>query len=136
MTSYKIKYIKNNRYPKAYRLFILDMVNCIVKKTNEENIKLKTALSLRRLLESNKNYPHNENDVDVIVKSYGKVSDEVDIRKATVSNILNAKSVAKSTTLILILEAMGFSLNDFAKTYYSISESDIVAFKKFLLSRE
>ncbi|SHL04710.1 hypothetical protein [Flavobacterium chilense] len=136
MTSYKIKYIKNNRYAKAYRLFILDMVNCNVKKISEENIKLKTALSLRRLLESNKNYPHNENDVDIIVKSYGKISDEGDIRKATVSNILNAKSVAKSTTLILILEAMGFSLTDFAKTYYSISESDIVAFKKFLLSRE
>ncbi|SMP20286.1 hypothetical protein SAMN06265346_106145 [Flavobacterium hercynium] len=136
MTSYKIKYIKNNRYVKAYRLFILDMVNCNVKKISEENIKLKTALSLRRLLESNKNYPHNENDVDIIVKSYGKISDEGDIRKATVSNILNAKSVAKSTTLILILEAMGFSLTDFAKTYYSISESDIVAFKKFLLSRE
>ncbi|OXA93819.1 hypothetical protein B0A66_06110 [Flavobacterium hercynium] len=112
------------------------MVNCNVKKISEENIKLKTALSLRRLLESNKNYPHNENDVDIIVKSYGKISDEGDIRKATVSNILNAKSVAKSTTLILILEAMGFSLTDFAKTYYSISESDIVAFKKFLLSRE
>lgn len=136
MTSYKIKYIKNNRYAKAYRLFILDMFNCIVKKINEENIKLKTAISLRRLLESNKNYPHNENDIDAIVKSYGKISDEGDIRKATVSNILNAKTVAKSTTLILILEAMGFSLTDFAKTYYSINESDIVAFKKFLLSRE
>ncbi|MFH6960654.1 hypothetical protein ACHRV1_24930 [Flavobacterium aquidurense] len=107
-----------------------------MKKIDEENIKLKTAISLRRLLESNKNYPHNENDVDAIVKSYGKISDEGDIRKATVSNILNAKSVAKSTTLILILEAMGFSLTDFAKTYYSISEPDIVAFKKFLLSRE
>ncbi|KUJ62029.1 hypothetical protein AR687_10785 [Flavobacteriaceae bacterium CRH] len=112
------------------------MFNCIVKKINEENIKLKTAISLRRLLESNKNYPHNENDIDAIVKSYGKISDEGDIRKATVSNILNAKSVAKSTTLILILEAMGFSLTDFAKTYYSINESDIFAFQKFLELRK
>lgn len=100
------------------------MLIAVVKKETDDNTIFKIAISLRKLLESNGNL--------VIKQSYDKIATNANIRKATVSNTFNAKSVPNSLTLFLIIEAMGFSLMDFSKVYDSIATSDIALFKKFL----
>jgi hypothetical protein len=100
------------------------MLIAVVKKETDDNTKFKIAISLRKLLESNGDLP--------IMQSYDKIASTANIRKATVSDTFNAKSVPNSLTLFLIIEAMGFSLTDFSKVYDSIVNSDIEIFKKFL----
>ena len=69
-------------------------------------------------------------DNDDVADSYGKIAMNSDLRKATVSDTFNAKSTPTATTLILIIEAMGFKLADFASKYESIKESEIGNFNK------
>ena len=100
------------------------MLIAFVKKETDDYTKLKIAISLRRLLESNGDLP--------IMQSYNKIALTAYIRKATVSDTFNAKSIPNSLTLFLIIEAMGFSLTDFSKIYDSIEDSDIKLFIKKL----
>jgi hypothetical protein len=101
------------------------MFIAFVKKETDENIKLKIAVSLRKLLETIEGYP--------VAQSYNKIALTAYVRKATVSDAFNAKSIPNSLTLFLIIEAMGFSITDFAKVYDSIENSDLIEFKKILL---
>lgn len=94
----------------------------IVKKELQENIKFKITISLRKLLlNSGKETSH---------QSYSDIADTAEIRKATVSDTFNAKSIPSSSTLILILKAMGISFNDFENMFDTIQDSDILAFKR------
>lgn len=101
-----------------------------VRKLLEENIKIKIAISLRTLLEKSKLYTQTKGKNDFIGDSYNTIALNAEIRKATVTNIFNAKSSPNSTTLIFIIEAMGFQFSDFSKIYDSISDKDIQGFKK------
>ena len=100
-----------------------------MKDALEEHIKIKIAVTLNRLLEnSKKSDPIGEKGN--IAKSYNQIALNADIRKATVSNTFNAISTPSVVTLILIIEAMGYKLQDFAEIYYSIESSDIKKFRK------
>lgn len=101
------------------------MLIAFVKKETDEYIKLRIAISLRRLLQSI--------GQDPVTQSYNKIAVSAYIRKATVSDTFNAKSIPNSLTLFLIVEAMGFSVTDFAKVYDSIENSDLLIFKNTLL---
>lgn len=101
------------------------MLIAFVKKETDENIKLRIAVSLRRLLESTGEHPATQ--------SYNKIALTAYIRKATVSDTFNGKSIPNSLTLFLIVEAMGFSITDFAKVYDSIENSDLLKFKSSLI---
>lgn len=91
----------------------------------EEHIKIKLAITLYKLLSLNK----KQKNMDSIAKSYNQIALSADIRKATVSNIFNARSIPNFRTLILIIEAMEYTLGDFAKVYESIEFSEISQFK-------
>jgi len=93
-----------------------------VKKELEENIKFKIAASLRKLI--------NCEDIELLSDSYNQIALAIDMRKGTVSDTFNANSKPSSSTLIMIINAMGYSLNDFAKVYESITEAEIKGFKK------
>ncbi|TXD81179.1 hypothetical protein ESY86_18575 [Subsaximicrobium wynnwilliamsii] len=97
---------------------------------NSGNIKIKIAIALNRLLTINIEYSKVEDDDLDIIKSYNKIALDADIRKATVSDAFNAKSKSgpNSTTIVLIIEAMGFSIKDFAIIYDSINKNDIENF--------
>lgn len=96
-----------------------------MEKAIENKIKLKIAISLKILLDRSKN-----SSKSFLADSYNTIALNADIRKATVSNIFNAKSNPNSTTLISIIEAMGFSLTDFSEIYCAINEKDISQFNK------
>lgn len=96
-----------------------------MKKKLEEHIKVKIATSLHKLLQ--------RNGKDAVAQSYNDIALAADIRKATVSDTFNAKSTPNSSTLFLILEAMGYTISEFANTYDTLKDSEILAFKRGLV---
>ncbi len=99
-----------------------------MKKESIQLIRFKIAFSLNELLMTSKDFYQ---EGDEMAKSYNQIALNADLRKATVSDTFNAKSAPSTTTLILIIEAMGFKLNDFAKIYDSVTDADIGKFKTF-----
>jgi hypothetical protein len=93
-----------------------------VKEELEYIIKIKIAISLRRLLV--------QKGIAVDVNSYHDIAVAADLRKATVSDAFNANKASKGITIFLIVKAMGFSIVDFAKIYESVLDSEITQFKK------
>lgn len=94
------------------------------------DINAKIAITLNRLLDASKNFrPTGNNEVD-IANSYNKIALNAYIRKATVSDTFNGKSVPTTATLIFIIEGMGYKLSDFALIYDSITDVDIKKFKE------
>ena len=100
-----------------------------MKKESIQHIRFKIAISLNELLITSKDFRQEDGKVDEIAKSYNEIALSADVRKATVSDTFNAKSVPSTTTLIFIIEAMGYTLNDFAKIYDSVTDTDINKFK-------
>jgi len=96
------------------------------------HIKIKIAISLNRLLDASKRFRPINNKEEEIAKSYNKIALAAYIRKATVSDIFNAKSktAPNTATLLLIIEGMGYNLNDFAIVYDSVIEADIIEFEQ------
>ncbi|MDI5894818.1 hypothetical protein [Flavobacterium algoritolerans] len=117
--------LKNIGTPKRTDILFKLLLIAFVKKDLEEHIKVKIATSLHKLLQSN--------GKDAVAQSYNDIAIAADIRKATVSDTFNAKSSPNSSTLILILEAMGYSLRDFAHIYDTIKDSEVLAFKRGLI---
>ncbi len=100
-----------------------------MKKQEEENIKIKVAISLRTLLKMNKNYSQKLGNEKEIVDSYEKISIAADIRKATVTQSFSGFTRTSLTTVILIIEAMDYKLQDFTKIYAELTDKHISDFK-------
>ncbi|MBF8457236.1 hypothetical protein IV494_08575 [Kaistella sp. G5-32] len=99
-----------------------------MKIEEQTYIKIKIAISLNKLLSCSKDSIETK-EVSNYTKSYNKIALSADLRKATVSDIFNAKSNCQIASLFPIIQAMGYSITDFAKVYDDISDSNI---KKFL----
>lgn len=99
-----------------------------MKSEEQTNIKFKIAISLNQLLSRNKG-SIEERNLPNFIKSYNKIALTADLRKATVSDIFNAKSNCQITSLVPIIEAMGYNLSDFAEVYDNVTESQV---KKFI----
>ena len=65
-----------------------------------------------------------------IVYSYHGIASNALLRKSTVNDTLNGKTIPKATTLISIVEGMGFTMTDFSKEFDSISEKEINKYLK------
>lgn len=100
-----------------------------MEKEVEKLINIKVALSLRQLLEKGKKNPLSGDVKQDVAKSYNRIAINANIRKATVSDTFNAKHSSYLGTIILIIEAMGFNLEDFSQIYCSINEDEISNFK-------
>ncbi|WP_346985990.1 hypothetical protein [Chryseobacterium sp. POE27] len=91
----------------------------------EENInKFKIIISLKKLLEKGKNLQIEVKDKKIVYSYHGLASNAL-LRKATINDTLNGKTSPKAKTLISIVEAMGFTMTDFGKTFDAISEEEI-----------
>lgn len=104
-----------------------------MKQELEEQIRIKIAISLNKLLKTSKGRGLSEDSKVDIPDTYNKIALLADLRKATVSDTFNAKSTPNSATLILIVEAMGFDLIDFSNIYCSIVESEL---SDFMLNKD
>lgn len=95
-----------------------------VVNTEETIYKIKIILSLKKLLENGKKL-QKEIKGNKIVYSYHGVASSALLRKATINDTLNGKTSPKATTLISIIEAMGFTMTEFGKEFDSISDNEI-----------
>lgn len=102
-----------------------------MKEDQVSYINIKISISLKKLLESSIKFQPANGTREEFAVSYNKIALEADIRKATVSDTFNAKSKTgpNSTTVILIVEAMGYNLKDFAKIFDSITDIEVINFK-------
>src|SRR5690606_11474495 len=100
-----------------------------MNKSDEEVIKIQIAISLRTLLQYNKEYALKKEKYEEIIESYEKIALNADIRKATVTSAFNGSTRTAMTTVIIIIEAMGFTLNDFSKIYSEIDSKQISDFR-------
>lgn len=100
-----------------------------VLKGKDKHIKIKIAISLNKLLVKYRQAQMGKADLKDNQASYNQIALNADLRKATVSDIFNAKSTPSSSTLILVVQAMGFSLTDFAQTFDSVNDFEILSFK-------
>ncbi|ADF54395.1 hypothetical protein [Zunongwangia profunda] len=97
------------------------------------HIKLRASLALNKLLLQSKLFKDLDfDDTTKFAKSYGKISANADLRKATVSDNFNAKSDVRFSTLTSIVEGMGFTLSEFAKIYDSIKKTEMDQFAEAL----
>ena len=101
-----------------------------MKQQQEEIIKIKAAISLRTLLKRNKDHLKKVKDDKDIVDSYEKIAIAADIRKATVTLAFSGVTRTAMTTVVLIVEAMGFSIKDYSDVYEIITDQEISTFKE------
>lgn len=97
--------------------------------TEEDINKIKIILSLKKLLEKGKNLQKELKDNKIIFSYHGVASNAL-LRKATVNDTLNGNTIPKATTLISIVEGMGFTMTDFSKEFDGISEKEINRYVK------
>ena len=101
-----------------------------MKNENLDDIKIRIAISLSKLLNSNKDAVNQEKNYSDVAKSYNKISLGTPSRKATVSDIFNANTNANTKTLFPVIEVMGYTLTEFAVVYDAVKNDEIEKFKK------
>lgn len=101
-----------------------------MKNESPDDIKIRIAISLTKLLNSNKESVKQKKINNDVVKSYNKISLDTPSRKATISDIFNANKNANTKTLFPVIEVMGYTLTEFAIVYDAIKSVEIEKFKK------
>lgn len=109
----------------------------MIKKV-ERIIIIKVAITLRILLDRNKNFPQVPNENENIINSYEKISNNSssDLTKATVNAAFSGRKRSAMTTIILIVESMGFTMIDFSKQYSEITDEQVLELQKNILNKK
>lgn len=100
-----------------------------MKNDTPQDIKIKIAISLNKLLSDSKMMSKNIINEENIGVSYNEIALNAEMRKATVSDIFNAHKSANTSTLFRIIFAMGYNLSDFSIKYDKITDLEINSFK-------
>ncbi len=99
---------------------------------------IKTAITLRRLLNLNKNSLQRSYKGEEIVSSYEKISihSNSDLTKATVNNAFSGIKRSTMPTIIMIVETMGFTMQDFGDHYNKVKDEHILEFRENILKQK
>jgi transcriptional regulator with XRE-family HTH domain len=104
-----------------------------VKNKEQEFLKFKYALALKKILESNKKQKefNLKNGIENLNLdySYATISSTTGLRPATISNIISGISEMKIYTLDLILGSLGVYYTEFGKILDKLSEEEILKYK-------
>jgi hypothetical protein len=127
---------KPNWYAIAYRFLSKILVLSKMEDKEKEYIKLRFALSFKKILDENKakrveNKKKGIKDRNLI-DSYTKWETASGVPKATLLAITQGRKNAAGTTLIVLLEALEISLSDFAGYFEGLTEKEVWAYKAFL----
>lgn len=98
-------------------------------KQQAELIQLRFGLTLKLILDENKSTAIDNPKKDII-DSYGKLELSSGLRKATLIDFASGKSNPSGTTIAAILEALEMSLSEFGAYYDTITEKEILEYKK------
>ncbi len=103
-------------------------------ENHESNTLVKTSVTLNKFLEEAKtkgsSHARISNNKEYHVNSIRKIALEAELEVNTVASIFNGKRVAKFPTLLLIIQALGKSLTEFARAFDRVTDSDIQKFKE------
>lgn len=107
-------------------------------KSVEKIIIVKVAITLRLLLDRNKNFLQTLSENENIINSYEKISNNSssDLTKATVNAAFSGKKRSAMTTVVLIVESMGFTMIDFSEQYSQITDGQIQDFQNNILNKK
>lgn len=87
----------------------------MTRKENVQIVKVIMSEFLESILEEHKKINKNlTKDKRSLIDSYDKIFYDSGLRKATISDIKNGKSDFAFSTLITILNSLGYTLGDFA----------------------
>lgn len=104
----------------------------MVKAKEQEQILLKYALALSKLLELNvleANAVKGQRSSKQKVTSLGQLSVDTELRPATLSSIFLGRSNLKAVTVVRILKSLGRSYSEFAEQFDKLTDKDISDFK-------
>lgn len=100
-----------------------------MKNESPQDIRIKIAISLNKLLSDSKIISQDIINEENIGISYNEIALNAEMRKATVSDVFNAHKSANTSTLFRIIYAMGYNLSDFSIKYDKITDLEIKNFK-------
>lgn len=105
----------------------------MAKNKEQEFLKYKYALALKRLLENNKKQKefNLKNGIENLNLdySYGTISSSTGLRPATISNIISGISEMKIYTLDLILGSLGISYSEFGTILDNVTNEKVLDYK-------
>lgn len=105
----------------------------MTKNKEQEFLKYKYALALKRLLENNKKQKefNLKNGIENLNLdySYGTISSRTGLRPATISNIISGISEMKIYTLDLILGSLGISYSEFGTIIDNVTNEEVLGYK-------
>lgn len=133
------KYIYNilGTQQRTEKKLYMSLIAYMIKEI-EKIVMIKTAITLRKLLQRNKTNSKLASGNEDIVSSYEKIAinSASDARKATVSNAFGGETRSAITTVILIVESMGFTMIDFGETYNNISDKEVKDFQENIINKK
>ena len=106
----------------------------MAKNTEQEHLRYKYALALKKLLENNKKQKEYNEKKGIenlnLDYSYSTISSTTGLRPATISNIISGISEMKIYTLDLILASLGTSYTQFGKILDKLTTEKILIYKE------
>ncbi|MBS4063496.1 MAG: hypothetical protein KGZ74_03005 [Chitinophagaceae bacterium] len=105
----------------------------MAKGKEQEDIKLRYGLAIKKLIEKNKKINISNTKKGVIEKklddSYSSIYTSTGLRTATISAIINGGSEIKGYTLYQILTSLQVSFAKFGKVFDTITDKEIADYK-------
>lgn len=90
-------------------------------------LHLKVIITLRKMLILNKKAQSNDDySVEDQPATYRNLYYNSDIREATISDTFNGKTLPTITTLLVLIEKMGYTLKEFAEIFEEVTEAEII----------
>src|SRR5690625_932324 len=113
------------------------MNNNYDKNKTARHSHLKVILTLRKLLLLNKEIQMGKtNSVLEPPATYRNIYYNSDIREATISDTFNGKTLPTITTLLVIIDRMGYTLKEFTDIYDKITEEEVLKIDEEIDERE
>lgn len=96
-----------------------------------------SIITLRKLLAFNKKAQSKDN-YNVIEQpaTYRNIYYNSDIRETTISDTFNGKTLPTITTLLVLIESMGYNLKEFTEVFDEITEEEINELDKNIDGRD
>ncbi len=100
-------------------------------------LHLKVIITLRKMLILNKKAQSNDTyNVAEKPATYRNIYYNSDIREATISDTFNGKTLPTITTLLVLIEKMGYTLKEFAAIFEEVTEEEVNALDGEIDERE
>lgn len=107
------------------------------KNKTARSLHLKVIITLRKMLILNKK-AQSKDDYNVAKQpaTYRDIYYNSEIREATISDTFNGKTLPTITTLLVLIERMGYSLKEFAEIFEKVTEEEVNALDGEIDERE